>query len=101
MINSGGVVKAPWNEEQQALIRSHQQGYSNLHPYTCGGDHLEAVILHVTEGGFHCPVVECGYVQTWCHAFTISNGDMYEDRTGTDTGTVINWQGREYIVREY
>lgn len=63
------IVRAPWDDRQIEMIRWHQHS-GMMHAYTCGGDHSEAAVLHVTPSGMVCPM-GCGYRQDWCHEFTV------------------------------
>ena len=58
-------VYAPWTDEQVVALNRFQQS-GQFHPFTCGNDSGHAVLV-ATAQGWKC--TDCGYTQTWAHAF--------------------------------
>jgi hypothetical protein len=64
-------VTAPFTAEQVQILNLFQSSGA-MHPFTCGrrSEHPDNEgILSATEDGWHCPVEECQYTQSWAHWF--------------------------------
>lgn len=73
------TILPPWTPEQVEALNRFQR-YPAYHPFTCGGDRMDAGHrayqaehggdfgqLVATTEGWRCPV--CGYRQDWAHEF--------------------------------
>lgn len=64
-------VLAPFTPQQVATLNAFQE-MGAVHPFTCGNRPLhpqnEGILIADTDG-WHCPVEDCTYSQTWAHWF--------------------------------
>jgi dethiobiotin synthetase len=61
-------LRAPWTPEQVDGL-NRWQTCGHVHEYTCGNNSEH--VLVATEGGWVCPVKDCGYTQDWAHEFSV------------------------------
>lgn len=57
------TITAPWTEEQVRNLNEWQKCES-VHPFTCGTDGCDGILIASTEG-WTCP--KCDYTQKWAH----------------------------------
>jgi hypothetical protein len=64
------LLRAPWTTPQIEKLNSFQ-GSGKYHPFTCGAVHSGHRILKAFKGGWHCPELDCDYVQRWAPRFML------------------------------
>lgn len=66
-IDTTDYIFPPWTDEQVAALNDWQTR-GTVHPFTCAKGHANNVLVARADG-WHCPMVDCDYMQTWAHDF--------------------------------
>ncbi|MFI5814894.1 hypothetical protein ACIA7S_28545 [Streptomyces sp. NPDC051643] len=70
-LNVPTFIAPPWTPDQVENLNRRQEA-SLTHPFTCGQrehHYGDPGVLVADVDGWHCPVEDCGYRQTWAHPF--------------------------------
>lgn len=65
---NAAMIVAPFSDRQVKSLAAFQAS-GQMHPFTCNGEHDQAVKLVPTRAGWVCPETGCTYTQNWAHAF--------------------------------